>query len=178
MANWSLICQTFPCQCFTNRQINLMAAGSTGILKYFRSVRPSSSLTTPTLPDLYGLLSERILAKAIKLANAEVKQSKESSRGRRPTYMILTPSQHYEVGRRASEHVVTACLRYFSKKYWYTILLRASILHVYEEVYEWPWHNVYMYGIGHAWGSGCSLHYKSTLGLVFSIYAPRFVLIR
>ena len=97
-----------------------MAAGSTGILKYFRPVRPSSSLTTPTLPDPDGLLNERILAKAIELANVEVKQSKESSRGRRLTYMILTPSQHYEVGRRASEHGATACLTYFSKKYRYT----------------------------------------------------------
>ena len=76
-----------------------MAAGSTGILKYFRLVRPLSSLSTPTLSDPDGLLSERILAKAIELANAEVKQSKESSHGQRPPYMILTPSQHYEVGR-------------------------------------------------------------------------------
>ena len=94
-----------------------MAAGSTGILKYFRPVGSSSSLTTQTLPDPDGPLSERVLAKAIELANAEVKQSKESSRGRRPLYLILTPSQHYEVGRRASEHGVTASLRYFSKKY-------------------------------------------------------------
>ena len=94
-----------------------MAAGSTGILKYFRPVGSSSSLTTQTLPDLDGPLSERVPAKAIELANAEVKQSKESSRGRRPLYLILTPSQHYEVGRQASEHGVTASLRYFSKKY-------------------------------------------------------------
>ena len=51
---------------------------STGILKYFRPVK-----TTPTLPDLDGWLSERVPAKAIKLANAEVKQSKESSHGQR-----------------------------------------------------------------------------------------------
>ena len=59
-----------------------MAASSTGILKYFRPVESSSS-TTPTLPDPDGLLSERVPAKAIELANAKVKQSKESSRGRR-----------------------------------------------------------------------------------------------
>ena len=94
-----------------------MAAGSTGILKYFRPVGSSSSLTTQTLPDPDGLLSERVPAKAIELANAEVEQSKESSRGRRPLYLILTPLQHYEVGRRASEHGVTASLRYFSMKY-------------------------------------------------------------
>ena len=60
-----------------------MAAGSISILKYFRPVGLSSSSTTPTLPDPDGLLSERVPAKAIELANAEVTQSKESSRGRR-----------------------------------------------------------------------------------------------
>ena len=50
-----------------------MAAGSTSILKYFRPVGSSSSLTTQTLPDQEGPLSERFLAKAIELANAEVK---------------------------------------------------------------------------------------------------------
>ena len=58
-----------------------MATGSTDILKYFRPVGSSSSLTTPTLPDPDGPLSERVPAKAIELANAEVKQFKESSRG-------------------------------------------------------------------------------------------------
>ena len=58
-----------------------MAVGNTGILKYFRPVRSSSSLTTPTLPDPDGPLSERVPAKAIELANTVVKQSKESSRG-------------------------------------------------------------------------------------------------
>ena len=61
-----------------------MDVGSTSILKYFRPVRLSSSLTTPILPDPDGLLSERVPAKAIELANAEVKQSKELSRGPRP----------------------------------------------------------------------------------------------
>ena len=57
---------------------------STGILKYFRPVQSSSSSTTSTLPDPDGPLSERVPAEAIELANAEVKQSKESSHGRRP----------------------------------------------------------------------------------------------
>ena len=58
-----------------------MAVGRNGILKYFRPVGSSSSSTTPTLPDLNGPLSKRVSAKAFELANAEVKQSKESSRG-------------------------------------------------------------------------------------------------
>ena len=94
-----------------------MATGSAGILKYFKPVGSSSSSTTQTLPDPDGPLSERVPAKAIELVSTEVKQSKESPRGQRPPYLILTPSQCYEVGRRASEHGVTASLRYFSKKY-------------------------------------------------------------
>ena len=55
-----------------------MAMGSTGV---FLS---SSSLTTPTLPDPDGPLSDMVPAKAIELADAEVKQSKELSCGPRP----------------------------------------------------------------------------------------------
>ena len=60
-----------------------MATGSTSILNYFRPVGSSLSSTTQTLPDLDGPLSEKVPAKAIKLANTEVKQSKELSRGQR-----------------------------------------------------------------------------------------------
>ena len=114
LANRFLICQTFPCQCFTNPYIDLTWSSwfntgfvQTGILKYLRPARSSSSLTTQTLPDPDGPLSEMDPAKAIKLANAEVKQSKELSCGWRPPYLILTPLQHYEVGRQASEHGLT-----------------------------------------------------------------------
>ena len=92
-------------------------AGSSGILKYF-NLTPVASSTSPTLPDPDGPLSEKVPAKAIELANAELEQqSKETPRGRRLPYTILTPAQRYEVGKRASEHGVTASLRYFSKKY-------------------------------------------------------------
>ena len=58
-----------------------MATGSTGILKYFRPVESSSSLTilsmtTPTLPDPDGPLSERVPTKTIELANAKVNSPK------------------------------------------------------------------------------------------------------
>ena len=49
--------------------------GSISIFKYFRPVGSSSSSTTLTFLDLDGPLSERVSAKAIKLANAEVKHS-------------------------------------------------------------------------------------------------------
>ena len=55
-----------------------MATGSMDVFKYFRPVGSLSSSTIPTLPDPDGPLSERVPAKAIELANAEVKQSKES----------------------------------------------------------------------------------------------------
>ena len=58
----------------------------------------------PFCPDLDGLLIERVPAKAIKLADAEVKQSEELSHEQRPPYLILNTLQYYEVGRRASEH--------------------------------------------------------------------------
>ena len=41
-----------------------MAAGSTGILKYSKPVGSSSFSTTQTFPDLDGLLSEKVPAKA------------------------------------------------------------------------------------------------------------------
>ena len=87
-----------------------MAVGS--ILKYF-NLMPVASSTSPTLPDPDGPLNEKVPAKAIELANAELEQqSKEMP------YTILTPAQrYYKVGKQASEHGVTASLRYFSKKY-------------------------------------------------------------
>ena len=69
------------CHKTTPNAAKFTVAGSTGILKYFRPVGSSSSSTTPTLPDPNGPLSERVPAKAIEMANAEVKQSKESSHG-------------------------------------------------------------------------------------------------
>ena len=88
------------------------------ILKY---CKPTSSLPNPN-----GPLSEKISSKAIELANAEVEkishlskeQVSEKTRGPRPNkYLILSPAQRFEVGKRAAEHGVTSSLRYFSKKY-------------------------------------------------------------
>ena len=53
----------------------------------------ATQTSTQTLLDPDGLLSERVPAKAIKLANAEVKQSKEPSCERRLLYLIHTPLQ-------------------------------------------------------------------------------------
>jgi len=73
-----------------------MAAGS--IFKYFKPVESSSSFTTQTLPDPDGPLNEKVPAKAIDLANAEVEQLEASPcSGHRLPYLILTPAQRYVV---------------------------------------------------------------------------------
>jgi len=67
--------------------------------------------------------------KAIKLINAQVKKvqlgkthdSEGESKGecsrRGGPYLMLTPAQRYEIGKRASEHGTTNTMRYFSWKY-------------------------------------------------------------
>ena len=70
-----------------------------------------------SLPNPNGPLSEKIYSKAIELANAEVEkishlskeQASEKTRSPRPNkYLILSPAQRFEVGKRAAEHGVTA----------------------------------------------------------------------
>ena len=71
------------------------------------------------LPESSSCLSNVVLAKAIEMANSEfVKVKNKTPRGSRSApYLILTPAQRYEVGKRAAEHGVTVALRYFAKKY-------------------------------------------------------------
>ena len=40
--------------------------------------------------------------------------SSEKKRGNK--YLVLSPAQRFEVGKRAAEHGVTSFIRYFSKK--------------------------------------------------------------
>ena len=108
-------------QCFTRQIFNCRHVHeidyfkmATGILKYCKPVKSSSS--SSDLPEPSGSLSKKVLSKAIELANAEIEKLKEEPRGRGP-YSFLTPSQRFEVGKRAAEHGVTALIRYFAKKY-------------------------------------------------------------
>ena len=55
-----------------------MAVGSTGVLKYFRPVRSSSSSTTPTLPDSDGLLSERVATSTLYVTDEYTARSQGS----------------------------------------------------------------------------------------------------
>ena len=84
------------------------------ILKYFPHVpKPSDDL-----PDPNGPLSSKLASPAIQQANNHVSPVIErQASGGRGAYSILTPSQRFQVGKRASEHGVTSTLRYYSKHF-------------------------------------------------------------
>ena len=97
------------------------------ILKYFKRV-PSEPVKRKDegLPEPTGPLSKSVPAKAIELANAQVQKvqldkTRDSGLGgknsRGGPYLMLTPAQRYEVGKRAAEHGVTDSIRYFAVKY-------------------------------------------------------------
>ena len=84
------------------------------ILKYFQCVpKPSDDLTDPN-----GPLSLKLLSSAIQQANNHVSPviEKQASGGK-GLYLILTPLQRFQVGKRALEHGVTSTLRYYSKHF-------------------------------------------------------------
>ena len=87
------------------------------ILKYLKYV--PVPIQDEGLPEPSSSLSNVVPPKAIEMANAEVVKVKNKARrgSRSVPYLILTPAQRYEVGKRAAEHGVTAALRYFAKKY-------------------------------------------------------------
>ena len=109
------------------------------ILKYFKRAPKTGS--DELLPDPDGTLSKIVPPSAIKMANDEVAKvvndeerksdtSTDEPRGTRSRpngYLILTPAQQFEVGKRAAEHGVTASLRYFTKKYPHLPLKEASV---------------------------------------------------
>ena len=71
------------------------------------------------MPEPTSSLSNFVPPKAIKLANNEVEKVKNKGpQGTRSApYLILTPTQRFEVGKRAAEHGVTVFQCYFAKKY-------------------------------------------------------------
>ena len=90
------------------------------ILQYFKHDSAKSNATnSDQLPDPNGWLSSSIPPKAIELANAKVTKVKDGTSGgtRSRPYLMLSPAQRYEIGKRAAEHGVTASLRYYAKKY-------------------------------------------------------------
>ena len=91
------------------------------LLKYFQ-------LANPTLPKPNGPLSTSVPSSSIAAANREVKQlldkaennertdsPRATSTSKRGTYERFTAEEKAKIGRRATEHGVTASVRYFSK---------------------------------------------------------------
>ena len=77
------------------------------IFKYFQRVpKPSDAL-----PDPNGSLSLKLPSSAIQQAynHASPGIERQATGGRGP-YLILTPLQRFQVGKRASEHSVTSTL--------------------------------------------------------------------
>ena len=85
------------------------------ILKYFKH---APMIQDEELPEPSSCLSN-VLPKAIEVVNAKVVKMKNKPPlgTRSASYLILTPTQRYEVGKRATEHGITAALCYFAKKY-------------------------------------------------------------
>jgi len=55
---------------------------------------------------------------AIASINLSVKEEiKQTARSKRAPYLILTPAQRFQVGKRAAEHGVTATIRYYARKF-------------------------------------------------------------
>ena len=76
------------------------------ILKYFKSAPMTQD---KELPQPSSKLSNVMPPKAIEMANAEeAKVKNKAPRGvaRSAPYLFLRPSQRYEVGKRATEHVM------------------------------------------------------------------------
>ena len=94
------------------------------IWKYFtRVLSEKEKRKDEGLPEPTGLLSKSVPVKAIELANTKVKKlvqpdvacardsGGKSSQG--GLYLMLTPAQRYEVGKRAAEHGTTCAMHYF-----------------------------------------------------------------
>ena len=72
------------------------------------------------LLDPKGPLTKVLSSSAIKMVNDEITKVYEKMGSsavelisdKRGKYLILTPAQRFEVGKRAAEHGVTAALRY------------------------------------------------------------------
>ena len=79
------------------------------LLKYFHPVKSNDE----RLPSPTGPLNKLMPSSAIASINLSVKEEiKQTARSKRAPYLILTPAQRFQVGKRAAEHGVTATIRY------------------------------------------------------------------
>ena len=87
-----------------------------GILKYFHHAN-NLHKDNDSLPDPDGELNKKIPSSSITSANSMVNEVLEKSRGKRGTYLALTPAQKYAVGKRAAESGATTKIRYYAKAF-------------------------------------------------------------
>ena len=82
------------------------------ILKYFNHTL--AIIQDQGLPEPTSSLSNFVSPKAIELANTEVEKVKnkgpQGARSASQYYLILTPVQRFQAGKRAAEHGITAWL--------------------------------------------------------------------
>ena len=83
---------------------------TTGLLKYFRPVKPKEDLPNPK-----GKISEKIPSSSIVQAKSVMRKRLEQQRGKRGPYVALTPAQRFSIGKRVAENGVTATLSYYAK---------------------------------------------------------------
>ena len=98
------------------------------LLKYFKPVpKTASDELLKQLPDPNGTLSKTVPPSAIRMANDEVSKAVEGksetttaeprgTQSRPNRYLILTPAQRFEVGKRAAEHGVNSITSLFFEK--------------------------------------------------------------
>ena len=100
--------------CVASLEVRLSAKMS--ILKYFHPLTKKNDL-----PDPSGPLSEQMPSMAITSANVKIlealKEEEEKKKRSRKPYFLLTPTKKYEIGKRVSEHGVTASIRYYNMSY-------------------------------------------------------------
>ena len=91
----------------------------------------------PHLPDPSGPLRETvppaaIVAANVKINEAEIKKIANRARG---MYSFLTPTQKYEVGKRAAEYGVTATIHHYGIKC-PDLVLKESSVHRFKNAYQ------------------------------------------
>ena len=101
---------TWPLELVNALTIGEAERRSMSLYKYFQP--------TVKLPDPEGHLKKDICSSTIQIVNDKVRTELEKKpRGSRNPYLKLTPAQKATVGKRATEHGVTAAIRYFSPRF-------------------------------------------------------------
>ena len=86
------------------------------LLNYFRPTN-EKHLNDEILPSPSCSLSTVMPSTAIAAANSSIKKEMKPEQSARSSYLILTPVQRYQVGKRAAEHDVTSTIRYYAQKF-------------------------------------------------------------